>query len=71
MPASKPPIPITKDEVIREANDSISLALTRLGNAATSAHNKGYHRYSRLLSDMRLKVERSLSDLVEDIEKDY
>lgn len=59
---------ISKDEVIREAELVAKPAMKRLAEAERQLHYRGYGKFSAAVTNMRVKIERALSELVDELE---
>lgn len=61
---------ITADEIIREADLVTRQALHRLNADETLLHNHGFHKYSVVVNNMKVKFEKALSELTEELMND-
>lgn len=59
---------IDKNDVMHEASIVAKQAMDRLAKAEADLHNQGYNQWSAAVSNMRTKIERSLLDLVEEVD---
>lgn len=57
-----------KMQVIASAQSNAFRTMRLLGEDADQLHKMGYHAYSTVVSNMRLKVETALYELVEELE---
>lgn len=60
---------ITENDVIATANFIAQNAMKRLEDDARTADVRGYHRYATALTNMRSKIDKSLSELVDEVMK--
>jgi hypothetical protein len=60
---------ITANEVIREADLVTRQAIDRLNTGEALLHNRGFHHYSAAVNNMKVKFEKALSELTEELMK--
>jgi hypothetical protein len=63
------PEKVTAHEVISEADLVAKQAMNRLAEGETMLHLRGYGAWATALNNMRVKIERALIELVEEVDE--
>lgn len=58
---------ITATNAVQEVTLVANRAMARLTESEELLHNRGYHTYSTVVANMRLKVEQALIDAIDEL----